>query len=53
LVRPIGQAGAVLAVAGSISALSAQPSFAFRAEAQQICTFLGDAKCVAATIREA
>jgi hypothetical protein len=37
----IRQAGAVLAFAASISAVSAQPSFAFSAEAQQMCT--GDA----------
>jgi hypothetical protein len=39
--RTILQAGAVLAFAASISALSSQPSFAFSAEAQQMCT--GDA----------
>jgi hypothetical protein len=36
--RTIRQAGAVLAVAASIAVLSAQPSFAFSAEAQQMCT---------------
>ena len=36
--RRIRQAGAVLAFAVSLSALSVQPSFAFSAEAQQMCT---------------
>ena len=39
--RTIRQAGAVLAFAAAMSALSVQPSFAFSAEAQQMCT--GDA----------
>ena len=39
--RTIRQAAAVLAFAVSLSALSAQPSFAFSAEAPQMCT--GDA----------
>lgn len=41
LTRTIRQAGFVLAVAVSLSALSATSSFAFSAEAQQMCT--GDA----------
>jgi hypothetical protein len=36
--RTISQAGAVLGFAASMSALSVQPSFAFSAEAQQMCT---------------
>jgi len=36
--RTISQAGAVLAFAAAMSALSAQPGFAFSAEAQQMCT---------------
>jgi hypothetical protein len=39
--RRIRQAGLVLAVAASASALSSSQSFAFSAEAQQMCT--GDA----------
>jgi hypothetical protein len=39
--RRIRQAGLVLAVAASVSALSSSQSFAFSAEAQQMCT--GDA----------
>lgn len=39
--RKIFQAGIVLAFAASLSVLSTQPSFAFSAEAQQMCT--GDA----------
>ena len=39
--RTIRQTGAVLAFAASLSVLSSQPSFAFSAEAQQMCT--GDA----------
>jgi hypothetical protein len=39
--RKIFQAGTVLAFAVSMSVLSTQPSFAFSAEAQQMCT--GDA----------
>jgi hypothetical protein len=41
LTRTIRQAGIVLAFAVSLSALSATQSFAFSAEAQQMCT--GDA----------
>ena len=41
LTRTIRQAGFALAVAVSLSALSATSSFAFSAEAQQMCT--GDA----------
>ena len=41
LTRTIRQAGIVLAFAVSFAALSATPSFAFSAEAQQMCT--GDA----------
>ena len=40
-VRKLGQAGLVLAFAVSLSALSSTSSFAFSAEAQQMCT--GDA----------
>ena len=36
--RTIRQAGAVLAFAVSMFALSSQPGFAFSAEAQQMCT---------------
>ena len=36
--RTIRQAGAVLAFAVSMSALSSQPGFAFSAGAQQMCT---------------
>ena len=36
--RTIRQAGAVLAFAASVTALSTQPSLAFSAEAQQMCT---------------
>src|SRR5215510_3882604 len=36
--RKIFQAGVVLAFGVSISVLSTQPSFAFSAEAQQMCT---------------
>jgi hypothetical protein len=39
--RSIRQAGVALALAASMSAPSAQPSLAFSAEAQQMCT--GDA----------
>jgi hypothetical protein len=39
--RTIRQAGLVLAFAASVSALSSSSSFAFSAEAQQMCT--GDA----------
>ena len=39
--RTLRQAGLVLAIAVSVSALSPQASFAFSAEAQQMCT--GDA----------
>jgi hypothetical protein len=41
LTRTIRQAGLALAVAASFSALSSTSSFAFSAEAQQMCT--GDA----------
>ena len=41
LTRTIRQAGIVLAFAVSFAAVSATPSFAFSAEAQQMCT--GDA----------
>jgi hypothetical protein len=41
LTRTFRQAGLVLAFAVSVSALSSSPSFAFSAEAQQMCT--GDA----------
>jgi hypothetical protein len=41
LARTIRQAGLVLAFAASVSALSPTASFAFSAEAQQMCT--GDA----------
>jgi hypothetical protein len=41
LTKAIRQAGFVLALAASVSALSSTSSFAFSAEAQQMCT--GDA----------
>jgi hypothetical protein len=41
LAKTLGQAGLVLAFAVSVSALSSTSSFAFSAEAQQMCT--GDA----------
>jgi hypothetical protein len=46
LISTLRQAGLVLAVAASVSALSSTSGFAFTAEAQQMCT--GDAfRCAA------